>query len=103
MIQAEFWVQLSVCKNEVSADGQRDFGSIETGGRLRSAHRQSASTSISSAPRCCSLTLNTIGKDEEIGEVDTFLLTIPNQLGVAYNMHVMEAILKTIAPALGWR
>jgi hypothetical protein len=30
------------------------------------------------------------------------LLTIPNQLGVAYNAHVMEAILTSIAPALGW-
>ena len=42
-------------------------------------------------------------KDEAIAEADTLLLTIPNQLGVAYNAHVMEAILKTIAPALGWR
>ena len=24
-------------------------------------------------------------------------------LGVAYNAHVMEAILTTVAPALGWR
>jgi alkanesulfonate monooxygenase SsuD/methylene tetrahydromethanopterin reductase-like flavin-dependent oxidoreductase (luciferase family) len=42
-------------------------------------------------------------KDEAIAEADTLLLTIPNQLGVAYNSHVMEAILTTIAPALGWR
>jgi len=42
-------------------------------------------------------------KDEAIAEADTLLLTIPNQLGVAYNAHVMEAILKTVAPALGWR
>jgi alkanesulfonate monooxygenase SsuD/methylene tetrahydromethanopterin reductase-like flavin-dependent oxidoreductase (luciferase family) len=42
-------------------------------------------------------------KDEAIAEADTLLLTIPNQLGVAYNAHVMEAILSTIAPALGWR
>jgi alkanesulfonate monooxygenase SsuD/methylene tetrahydromethanopterin reductase-like flavin-dependent oxidoreductase (luciferase family) len=42
-------------------------------------------------------------KDEAIAEADTLLLTIPNQLGVAYNVHVMEAILTTIAPALGWR
>ncbi len=41
--------------------------------------------------------------DEAIAEADTLLLTIPNQLGVAYNVHVMEAILKTVAPALGWR
>jgi hypothetical protein len=42
-------------------------------------------------------------KDEAIQEADTLLLTIPNQLGVAYNAHVMEAILTTVAPALGWR
>jgi alkanesulfonate monooxygenase SsuD/methylene tetrahydromethanopterin reductase-like flavin-dependent oxidoreductase (luciferase family) len=44
-----------------------------------------------------------IRKDEAVAEADTLLLTIPNQLGVAYNAHVMEAILTTIAPALGWR
>jgi alkanesulfonate monooxygenase SsuD/methylene tetrahydromethanopterin reductase-like flavin-dependent oxidoreductase (luciferase family) len=42
-------------------------------------------------------------KDEAIAEADTLLLTIPNQLGVAYNVHVMEAILTTLAPGLGWR
>jgi alkanesulfonate monooxygenase SsuD/methylene tetrahydromethanopterin reductase-like flavin-dependent oxidoreductase (luciferase family) len=42
-------------------------------------------------------------KDEAIAEADTLLLTVPNQLGVAYNAHVMEAILSTVAPALGWR
>ena len=41
--------------------------------------------------------------DEAIAEADTLLLTVPNQLGVAYNVHVLEAILKTVAPALGWR
>jgi len=42
-------------------------------------------------------------KDEAIAEADTLLLTVPNQLGVAYNVHAMEAILTTVAPALGWR
>jgi alkanesulfonate monooxygenase SsuD/methylene tetrahydromethanopterin reductase-like flavin-dependent oxidoreductase (luciferase family) len=42
-------------------------------------------------------------KDEAIAEADTLLLTIPNQLGVAYNVHIIEAILTTVAPALGWR
>jgi hypothetical protein len=40
--------------------------------------------------------------DEAIAEADTLLLTIPNQLGVAYNAHVMEAILTTVVPTLGW-
>jgi len=42
-------------------------------------------------------------KDEAIAEADTLLLTVPNQLGVAYNEHAIEAILTHIAPALGWR
>jgi alkanesulfonate monooxygenase SsuD/methylene tetrahydromethanopterin reductase-like flavin-dependent oxidoreductase (luciferase family) len=42
-------------------------------------------------------------RDEAIAEADTLLLTVPNQLGVAYNAHVIEAILTHVAPALGWR
>jgi hypothetical protein len=41
--------------------------------------------------------------DEAIAEADTVLLTVPNQLGVAYNTHLIESILKHVAPALGWR
>jgi alkanesulfonate monooxygenase SsuD/methylene tetrahydromethanopterin reductase-like flavin-dependent oxidoreductase (luciferase family) len=41
--------------------------------------------------------------DEAITEADTLLLTVPNQLGVPYNAHVIEAILTHVAPALGWR
>ncbi|TAI67964.1 LLM class flavin-dependent oxidoreductase [Bradyrhizobium sp. Leo170] len=44
-----------------------------------------------------------LAKDEAIAEADTLLLTVPNQLGVDYNAHVIEAILTHIAPALGWR
>jgi alkanesulfonate monooxygenase SsuD/methylene tetrahydromethanopterin reductase-like flavin-dependent oxidoreductase (luciferase family) len=42
-------------------------------------------------------------KDDAIAEADTLLLTVPNQLGVAYNAHAMEAILTTVAPGLDWR
>lgn len=42
-------------------------------------------------------------EDEAIAESDTLLLTIPSQLGVEYNVHVLDAILKHVAPALGWR
>ena len=41
--------------------------------------------------------------DEAIAEADTLLLTVPNQLGVDYNAHVIESILTHVAPALGWR
>ncbi|MEG0188352.1 MAG: LLM class flavin-dependent oxidoreductase, partial [Algoriella sp.] len=42
-------------------------------------------------------------EDEAIQEADTLLLTIPNTLGVEYNVHVLSSILKYIAPELGWR
>ena len=42
-------------------------------------------------------------QDQAIAEADTLLLTVPNQLGVEYNAHVLESILKHVAPALGWR
>ncbi|MDX8052273.1 LLM class flavin-dependent oxidoreductase [Lentzea sp. BCCO 10_0798] len=41
--------------------------------------------------------------DEAIAEADTLLLTVPNQLGVEFNVHVLENILTHVAPALGWR
>ena len=40
-------------------------------------------------------------EDEAIQEADTLLLTIPNQLGVAYNAHLLESILTYVAPGLG--
>ena len=44
-----------------------------------------------------------LAKDEAIAAADTLLLTIPNQLGVDYNVHVLDSILKDVAPGLGWR
>jgi hypothetical protein len=44
-----------------------------------------------------------LARDEAIAAADTLLLTIPNQLGVDHNAHVIESILKYVAPGLGWR
>ncbi|HET9267998.1 MAG TPA: hypothetical protein VFO31_07525, partial [Vicinamibacterales bacterium] len=44
-----------------------------------------------------------LAEDEAIAAADTLLLTVPNQLGVEYNAHVIESILKFVAPELGWR
>jgi len=41
--------------------------------------------------------------DEAIAAADTLLLTVPNQLGVDYNTHVLESIVKLVAPELGWK
>jgi len=44
-----------------------------------------------------------LAADTAISAADTLLLTIPNQLGVDYNAHVIENVLLHVAPALGWR
>jgi alkanesulfonate monooxygenase SsuD/methylene tetrahydromethanopterin reductase-like flavin-dependent oxidoreductase (luciferase family) len=44
-----------------------------------------------------------LAADEAIAAADTLLLTVPNTLGVDYNAHVIESILKYVAPGLGWR
>ena len=44
-----------------------------------------------------------LAEDEAVAAADTLLLTVPNQLGVDYNAHVLEAVLEHLAPALGWR
>ncbi|OZD01311.1 LLM class flavin-dependent oxidoreductase [Rhodococcus sp. 06-235-1A] len=44
-----------------------------------------------------------LAADEAIAAADTLLLTVPNQLGVDYCAHVLETLLRDVAPALGWR
>jgi alkanesulfonate monooxygenase SsuD/methylene tetrahydromethanopterin reductase-like flavin-dependent oxidoreductase (luciferase family) len=44
-----------------------------------------------------------LAEDEAIAAADTLLLTVPNQLGVEYNAHVIESVLAHVAPQLGWR
>ena len=40
--------------------------------------------------------------DAAVREADTILLTVPNQLGVEYNTHLLETVARHIAPAIGW-
>jgi len=44
-----------------------------------------------------------LAQDEAVASADTLLLTVPNQLGVDYNAHVIESVLTHLAPELGWR
>ena len=44
-----------------------------------------------------------LAEDTAIQAADTLLLTVPNQLGVDYNAHAIESILRYVAPELGWR
>ncbi|WP_077489559.1 LLM class flavin-dependent oxidoreductase [Sinomonas mesophila] len=41
--------------------------------------------------------------DSAVMAADTVMLTIPNQLGVEYNLHILESFAKHVAPDLGWR
>ncbi len=42
-------------------------------------------------------------KDRAIALADTLMLTIPNQLGPEYNLHILESFAKYVAPELGWK
>jgi len=42
-------------------------------------------------------------RDAAVRSADTLLVTVPNQLGVAYNARLLEAIARHVVPALGWR
>ena len=44
-----------------------------------------------------------LAEDQAIAAADTLLLTVPNQLGVDYNAHVLDGVLRYLAPELGWR
>lgn len=44
-----------------------------------------------------------LAEDEAVAAADTLLLTVPNQLGVDYNAHLLESVLNHVAPGLGWR
>ncbi|WP_337059460.1 LLM class flavin-dependent oxidoreductase [Kineococcus sp. G2] len=43
-----------------------------------------------------------LAKDAAVREADTLLLTVPNALGVEYNLHLLESVARHVAPALGW-
>ena len=42
-------------------------------------------------------------EDTAIEAADTLLLTVPNQLGVDYNAHLVEGVIEHVAPGMGWR
>jgi alkanesulfonate monooxygenase SsuD/methylene tetrahydromethanopterin reductase-like flavin-dependent oxidoreductase (luciferase family) len=44
-----------------------------------------------------------LAEDQASAAADTLLLTVPNQLGVDYNAHVLESVVTHLAPELGWR
>ncbi|MDX2202334.1 MAG: LLM class flavin-dependent oxidoreductase [Hyphomicrobiaceae bacterium] len=75
-------------------DSQDHIGFIEPGKRAIFGRGYAAEPDV---------LIRQLAEDEAIAEADTLLLTVPNQLGVDYNAHVIEAILTEVAPGMGWR
>lgn len=42
-------------------------------------------------------------QDSAVMGADTVMLTIPNQIGTDYNLHVLESFARYVAPELGWK
>lgn len=76
------------------SDSEDHFGYIEANTRAVFGRSYAAEPDV---------LIKELAADEAIAEADTLLLTVPNQLGVDYNAHVIESVLKYVAPALGWR
>jgi alkanesulfonate monooxygenase SsuD/methylene tetrahydromethanopterin reductase-like flavin-dependent oxidoreductase (luciferase family) len=98
--------RVSVSRSIFALVNDRDrmyFGGDESGdqvGMLSATERAIFGRSFAAEPDALIAQLK---GDEAIAEADTLLLTVPNQLGVDYNAHVIEAILKYVAPGMGWR
>jgi alkanesulfonate monooxygenase SsuD/methylene tetrahydromethanopterin reductase-like flavin-dependent oxidoreductase (luciferase family) len=43
-----------------------------------------------------------LAQDAAVAAADTLLLTVPNQLGVEYNAHLLESFAAHVGPAIGW-
>jgi len=43
-----------------------------------------------------------LAADAAVQAADTILLTVPNQLGVAYNARLLQTVADHVAPAFGW-
>lgn len=43
-----------------------------------------------------------LAADPAVAAADSLLVTVPNQLGVDHNAHLLETIARHVAPALGW-
>ena len=99
--------RVSVSRSIFALVDDRDRAYFGRGGESRTRSASSATTTRAIFGRSYAaepdVLVEQLKQDEAIAEADTLLLTVPNQLGVDYNAHVIEAILKHVAPALGWR
>ena len=75
-------------------DGSDQVGFIEEGVLARFGRTYSGEPDVIA---------DELSRDAAVAEADTLLLTVPNQLGVEYNAHLLETIAREIAPAIGWQ
>lgn len=75
-------------------DRRDQFGEIEPGLRAVFGRSYTAEPDV---------LIEELGQDEALAAADTVLITVPTQLGVDYNVHLIDSILTHVAPALGWR
>ncbi|MGK2940010.1 MAG: LLM class flavin-dependent oxidoreductase [Solirubrobacteraceae bacterium] len=78
----------------------RESNSQDSFGMIEPAKRAAFGRSYAAEP---DVLVEQLREDEAIAAADTLLLTVPNQLGVAYNAAVIENLLQYVAPALDWR
>jgi alkanesulfonate monooxygenase SsuD/methylene tetrahydromethanopterin reductase-like flavin-dependent oxidoreductase (luciferase family) len=81
------------------ADFGREAGSRDQVGQLEGGAARFGKTYAGEPERL----VKDLAEDEAIAAADTLLLTIPNQLGVDYNAHLLDSVLRHLAPDLGWR
>jgi len=77
----------------------RESGSQDMVGQLEGGRARFGKTYAGDPERL----VRDLAEDEAVAAADTLLLTIPNQLGVEYNTHLLESVLRHLAPDLGWR
>jgi alkanesulfonate monooxygenase SsuD/methylene tetrahydromethanopterin reductase-like flavin-dependent oxidoreductase (luciferase family) len=78
---------------------EREAGSRDQVGQLEGGAARFGKTYAGEPERL----VKDLAEDEAIAAADTLLLTIPNQLGVDYNAHLLDSVLRHLAPDLGWR
>jgi alkanesulfonate monooxygenase SsuD/methylene tetrahydromethanopterin reductase-like flavin-dependent oxidoreductase (luciferase family) len=77
----------------------REAGSRDQVGRLEGGAARFGKTYAGEPDQL----VESLREDEAIAAADTLLLTVPNQLGVEYNQHLIDSVLRHVAPGLGWR
>jgi len=98
--------RVSVSRSIFALMNDRDrayFGGRQEGDQIGMLHETNRSIFGRGYAAEPDMLIEQLRRDEAIAEADTLLLTIPNQLGVDYNIHILESILTHVAPALGWR